>query len=211
MMSELVEQVPATPDADGRRRRRERNRAGVIDALVALHAEGNLAPGTDEIAARAGLSPRSVFRYFDDVDDLCRAAIDYHLARAAPHVAITGLGEGPLGGRVERLVSQRLDLFETVAVGARVARLRAPFQPAVRAELTTSRAFLRRQVRQHFARELAAMAPAESSAVVAAVDALCSFETYDLMRTEQRLSRPKVAAALRVALTRLLEPSAEEA
>ena len=52
---------------DGRRARRDRNRVAVVDSLLALYAEGDLNPSTDAIALRAGLSPRSLFRYFDDL------------------------------------------------------------------------------------------------------------------------------------------------
>src|SRR3546814_2134204 len=72
--------TPASPpDAsattDGRSLRRDRNRMAVIDAVLALYDSGNLAPSSDDIAERAGTSVRSVFRYFDDVDDMLRAAI----------------------------------------------------------------------------------------------------------------------------------------
>ena len=49
--------------ADGRRVRREQNREAVLDAVVELFHEGSYQPTTDEIAIRAGLSPRSQFRY----------------------------------------------------------------------------------------------------------------------------------------------------
>ena len=57
---------------DGRRLRRDRNRTAVVDALLDLYGESNLRPSTAEIAERAGLSHRSLFRYFDDFEDLCR-------------------------------------------------------------------------------------------------------------------------------------------
>ena len=53
-------------ETDGRRLRRALNREAVVDALLSLYDEGNLRPGTDRIAERAGISPRSLFRYFDD-------------------------------------------------------------------------------------------------------------------------------------------------
>ena len=55
---------------DGRHARRDRNRLAVVDAMLELYVEGNLDPSSDEIAERAGLSPRSLFRYFEDLDDL---------------------------------------------------------------------------------------------------------------------------------------------
>ena len=72
-----------TPLTDGRNQRRDRNREAVVRALLELYREGNLGPSADEIAARAGISARSLFRYFDDVDTLVRAAI----ARQQQHLA----------------------------------------------------------------------------------------------------------------------------
>ena len=68
---------------DGRSLRRERNRDSVIEALLALVREGNMDPGGAEIAERAGVSHRSVFRYFDDLGDLIRTAIDTELSRGS--------------------------------------------------------------------------------------------------------------------------------
>jgi hypothetical protein len=59
---------------------------------------------------------------------------------------------------------------------------------------------LRHQVRRLFAPELAGALTAR----FAAIDALCSFETYELLRFDQGLSRPKTAAALVSALEALL-------
>ena len=67
--------APVVEKIDGRRASRERNRDAVVDALLDLYREGNLSPGADAVAERSGLSRRSLFRYFDDLDDLCRAAI----------------------------------------------------------------------------------------------------------------------------------------
>ena len=72
-----------TPLTDGRNQRRDRNRDAVVTALLELYREGQLGPSAEEIAARAGISVRSLFRYFDDVDALVRAAI----ARQQEHLA----------------------------------------------------------------------------------------------------------------------------
>ena len=55
---------------DGRHERRARNRDAVVDALLALVGDGDLAPSAEAVAARAGLSSRSLFRYFADTEAL---------------------------------------------------------------------------------------------------------------------------------------------
>jgi AcrR family transcriptional regulator len=196
--------------ADGRRARRDRNRDAVVDALLELFAAGNLAPSADEIAERAGVSPRSVFRYFDDVDDLCRAAITRQQARVQPLLVIGAVADAPLDVRIAALVEQRLRLFDAIRSVGQVSRIRAPFQPLIAAELRQARAFLRRQVEQVLGPELAELGAARGATVLAAADVLCSFESYHLLREDQRLSRSKAAAVLVDAIGALLATTSEE-
>ena len=147
----------ASGTTDGRQLRRARNREAVVEALLDLYRDGNLRPSSEEIAARSGLSPRSLFRYFDDVDDLIRAAIRSQEARALPLVPIAAEPDDPLDTKVSALVAQRFRLFDAVGHAAAVSRLQSPFQPLLAAELTQNRKFLRSQVRRLFAPELAGM------------------------------------------------------
>ena len=95
-------------------------------------------------------------------------------------------------------------LFEMIAPAARAARGYALRHPVVAAHLRENRAYLRDQVHRLFAAEL----EGDRAALLPALDALCSFETCELLRFDQGLSRPKTASALVRALTALLEPSA---
>ncbi|MEO1059567.1 MAG: helix-turn-helix domain-containing protein, partial [Actinomycetota bacterium] len=88
-------------DADGRSLRRERNREAVIDALVELIQEGNLEPGAKQIAERAGVSHRSVFRYFDDMTDLAETAVRREFAAAAELAAIPQPSSDSLAARID--------------------------------------------------------------------------------------------------------------
>jgi AcrR family transcriptional regulator len=196
--------APADAGIDGRTARRDRNRTAVVDALLELYRDGNLRPSSLEIAERAGLSPRSLFRYFEDVDDLTRAAIDVLERRAWPLLPVDAEPGDALDGRIAALAAQRTRLFETVAPAATVSRLQAPFQPLLAAELKRTRAFLRQQVRDLFADELAAMPSVRASSVLSALDVLCTFEAHQLLRVDQGLSVAKARAALVEALTALL-------
>ena len=140
---------------DGRSAIRDRNRLAVLDAVLDLFSEDNLSPGPEEVALRAGLSARSVYRYFEDRDALSRAAIERHLEKIVPLVHIPAIGEGDLAGRIERFVTARLRLHEAGAATARATRMRATFDRIVRAQLDRSRSALRHQVEVHFAPELA--------------------------------------------------------
>jgi len=53
---------------DGRVTRGLRNREAIVDALLACYEAGDLRPSLPEVAARAGVSLRSVHNHFDDAD-----------------------------------------------------------------------------------------------------------------------------------------------
>jgi TetR/AcrR family transcriptional regulator, regulator of autoinduction and epiphytic fitness len=188
---------------DGRTQRRQRNRDAVVEALLAMVAEGELAPGTDEIAARAGLSSRSLFRYFDDADDLCRAAI------ARQHERVGALLDAPVdtaGSCDERavaVVEQRVRLFDAMGEVGRLARLRAPFQPLIADELTAARRVLRRRLAAAMAPELDALGTGAERALDAA-DVLCSFEAYRLLRDDLGRSRRVAVAVMASGVAALL-------
>ena len=72
------------------------------------------------------------------------------------------------------------------------------------AEITRSRGFLRVQVNKLFAAELDAMDSSRAASTAAVLDVLCSFESIDLLRRDQGLSRDLAAEALVESMMQLL-------
>jgi AcrR family transcriptional regulator len=207
--------LPATPDSsgdpetsDGRRLRRSRNRETVVDALLALYGEGNLDPSAADVAERSGLSPRSLFRYFADVDDLARAAIDRQYAIMLPMALIDLDMGGPPEVRAKSLAERRVQVFEIVGKVGLVARLRAPFEPVIAEQLTGIRTQLRGQIKALFSEELKALGATRGPAALAAIDLLCTFEVYHLWRGDQGLDVEEITALLTESILALLgQPS----
>ncbi len=197
----------AMPTTDGRQLRRERNREAVVEALLDLYRQGNLRPGTEEIAARSGLSPRSLFRYFDDVDDLIRTAMRRQEERALPLVPIGADPDQPLADKVAAMVDQRFTLFDAVGNAAAVSRLRSPFHPVLAAELTRNRRYLRNQIRVLFAPELATMTGDAAADALAAADVLSSFESIQLLVHDQSLTPARARAVMARSLATVLRTS----
>jgi AcrR family transcriptional regulator len=193
-----------TAPPDGRNQRRDRNRDTVVEALLGLYREGNPGPSAEQIAERAGISARSVFRYFDDADAMVRAAIARQQAHLAPLYALDASPDMPLPERVERFISARVRLLEGMGDVGRVARSLAARQPLILAELARIRGTLRRQLTGLFAPEIDALAPGERTAAVAAADVVTSWESLDLMRNDQGLTRDQAVDAMAAALFRLL-------
>jgi TetR/AcrR family transcriptional regulator of autoinduction and epiphytic fitness len=201
--------TPTTPPVDGRARRRERNRDAVVTALLELYREGRLQPSAEEVAARAGISVRSVFRYFDDTEAMVRAGIARQQQHLAPLYVLEVPAGAPFPERLRAFVEARTRLLAGMGQVGRVARALAIRQPLVEAELARIRQRLRDQLTEVFAAEIAALPPAERTAAVAAADVAASWEAFHLMTEDQGLTPEQAAEAMARALARLLAPEGD--
>ncbi|MFN2363940.1 MAG: TetR/AcrR family transcriptional regulator [Halarsenatibacteraceae bacterium] len=68
-----------TDISDGRIERKNRNKNKVLAAFLELVEEQKGLPTAREIANKAGLSRRSIFRYFDNIDELVISAYNYQI------------------------------------------------------------------------------------------------------------------------------------
>jgi len=193
-----------TASADGRLARRDRNRVAALDAIVELFSEGDLDPSPEQVAKRTGISPRSVYRYFDDREALLRSAIDHQMAKVLPHYHFPRIGEGSLTDRVPAFAAHRVQLHETIGATARATRRRAAIDDIVRDQLELTRRALREQIEKQFAPELDAMPAATRRARVAALDALCELEALDHYRVHRGYSTTETEAMLADAVAALL-------
>jgi TetR/AcrR family transcriptional regulator of autoinduction and epiphytic fitness len=174
--------------------RSERTRAAVVDALLALINGGNLRPTGREIADEAGVSLRSVYVHFDDVEQLfCEAAVRHHERMEALytpwHVS------GSLDERITALVERRRAIFEEGAQVRRAAVLQEPFSPVLGRVLDVGRHALRAEIEGVFATELGMVPDGERPRLRAALEIATSPGTWDVLRAHQDLS-PDEAAAL---------------
>jgi AcrR family transcriptional regulator len=193
--------------ANDDRARREHMRDEILDAMLRLNLAGNLDPSSDDITKEAGLESGSIFVHFDGTEDLQQAAIARQRNRMLPLVAIKPGPETPVMERLVALVAQRTSLFEKYGALSVVARLKAPFEPIIQDELVRIRTFLRYQLKGLFVSELAAMSAQRAATTLTAMDLICSFESYRLMRVEQGLSTDEVAEVVISTLTTLLTSS----
>lgn len=169
--------------ADGRRARRARGRLSVTEAMIDLALEGHLPPTAEQVAERAGVSQASLFRYFENLDELRQATVQRYFERYAHLFVIPDIGSGPLDGRIERLVDARLAQYEATEPMARLARDRVAVG-AFGAGLHQGRTMLAQQVAEHFAVELQPLAPTRRDDLVAVISTLTSFESWLQLREE---------------------------
>jgi TetR/AcrR family transcriptional regulator, regulator of autoinduction and epiphytic fitness len=198
----------ATPpqQRDGRTIRAERTRQALVEALIGLLDEGTLTPTAAAIAARAGVSERSVFQHFPDREALFEAVAREQYGRVVPTL-IPIDASIPFDERVAQFAEQRAHLYELVGGVRRAALLIEHESSAVAGWLTTARRAKAAEVERVFLRELDALPPDEREPVRAALVALCSWSCWDAWRTHQRLSVARARAALQAGIAALLRQS----
>ncbi len=196
------------PDADGRSLRRERNREAVIDALVELIQEGNLEPGAKQIAERAGVSHRSVFRYFDDMTDLAETAVRREFGAAAQLATIPEPPSASLAARIDSLVESRFQLYRATNNAALVARHQSGRYPRINDEMAALAVVIRNDLLAYFAAELSGLDEPTQVAVVDAVITLTSFDAWDLARRVYRHHDEQIRRSWSTALDVLLSNAA---
>jgi len=184
--------------ADGRVRRSERSRAAMVQALYDLVGEGILQPTAQQVAERARVGIRTVFRHFSDMDSLL-AEIDGRVRAKALPLFQEERGRGSRAERASALVQQRIRLFEQIA----------PYKRSGNLQRWRS-AFVARQQMAHVRElraDLLAWLPELRSAAaedIEALDVALSFEVWDRLRTDQRLGRERARAALERIVTALV-------
>ncbi len=181
------------PTTDGRHARSDRTRAAVAEAMLDCIEDGLLRPGADDVAERAGVSARAVFRHFDSMENLIEQAAALQAERVRRQLPPL-VFEGSREERVAALVARATRGFELTAPVRRAALLIEPFSETVRDRYAWQRAEIRRSVRRIFADELAALGEREKRERVSALRALISFSHWDELRMHERLS---VAGATR--------------
>ena len=201
---DLDEDGADTVDNDGRRARRDRNRERVVDAMLELYREGDLRPSVSTVAERSGVSHRSVFRYFDDLGELCRVAVERQFAATKAIWDVPDTGVGPLAERVARLVEQRLALYDAAASVWRVGQTRAPFEQVLEQNLQRTAALNVEQMKLHFATELEGLTQDDAQRLSEALAVVCSLDAIDLLRHVRRLDRSTTAEILSLMLSSAL-------
>jgi len=186
--------LPAKPirdPRDGRLLRSQRSRAKMVRAMYDLVGEGQLHPSARQVADRAGVGLRTVFRQFSDMETLFAEMDRMFVEEATPHFTRAPI-EGALPARALALVAARCDAFERFEPYLRSTRLqrsRSRFlQERYASFLAEQRALLRAWLPEM------AEAPRDWSD---AMEAVTSFDGWDELRTTRGLGKARARAAMR--------------
>ena len=166
---------------DGRTARAVRTKDAIVDACIGLIDEGDLRPTGPRIAERAGVSVRSIFQHFDDLDALFSAVGERVTMRIAGLLRPIDPSRSAVQ-RADELVSQRTEVLEALTPVLRAALVHAASSTVIRQQFDDGHRFFVAQVEEVFGPEIAA--PGGSSLRDALVVSL-SWTTWDLLRGPQ--------------------------
>ncbi len=191
---------------DGRRQRREDGRNKVIDAAIALVLDGHGVPSTEAVVERAGVSSASLFRYFENLDDLRSSFISRYFERIESALAVDQLGTGGLSHRVTTLCTARLEFFASHEPMATLGRTKSQEVPQVRDAIYRLRQGLNEQVLRQFEPEFSTTRQPHRRYCETTICSLTSFDSWSLMRADG-MDRDQILRTWRFAITRLLSNS----
>ena len=184
---------------DGRRRRGQDNRARIVAAMLEMIRDGEVTPSAEQVAERAQVGLRTVFRHFKDMDSLYSEMSEV-IGREVRAISEQPFRSAEPRGRVLELVARRGEAFEKIAPFKRaseVLRHRSRFLDADNDRLVVAL----RSILEHVAPP-PVVADRER---LETLDLLLSWESWARLRREQGLSPAQARKVLESAIGRVLD------
>jgi TetR/AcrR family transcriptional regulator of autoinduction and epiphytic fitness len=183
---------------DGRAARSHRSRRAIVDAMRALHAEGDLRPTAPRVAKRAGVSLRTVWQQFADMETLLIEAIrrDQEVLRS---LAKRIDPDQPLADRVAQFTGQRSRVLEHMTPTWRAARLAEPFSPQLQQNKILLLERSQQEIEAIFAPELETLKDQdkERKDLLHSLQAISIWSFWESLRTELGLPPDQAVDVLR--------------
>ncbi len=184
--------------SDGRRLRSSRSREQIIRAMLALIRAGDMSPSAARVAEAAGISLRTVFRHFEEMDTLYREMTTVIEAEVRP------LLERPLEGRtwrvrLDELVARRLDIYERILplkVAGSVRRFQSDYL------MEDYNRFLR--LEHEGLLEVLPQKIIADRVLFASIEMVTAFQAWRRIRQDQGLPVKEAATVVRFTLDQLL-------
>lgn len=171
---------------DGRVLRGLRNRQALMDAFYDLAGQTGSIPRASDVADRAGVSVRSLFQHFNDLDELRSAVVEQRCRQALDHVLAEretiDLSQ-PLAQRVETILRSRVGLWEMLQPLRQTLLLREGVDESIRIRelLDELRVAVRDHLQIYFGPELAAL-PFDEEVVLSSFQLSTSAACWDNLR-----------------------------
>ncbi len=169
---------------------------------------GNPRPTAREIAEQAGVSLRSVYVHFDDLEDLFLAAAGRQLERILPLLPPVP-STGPLADRLTAFTARQGRLLEALGPVHLAASLQEPFSPAIAKIRVTIRAAFHRELERAFGPELDRRDEPSRRRLVVALELASSSTSWEVMRCREHFDESEARATMRETMSALLHQAGD--
>jgi AcrR family transcriptional regulator len=186
-------------EPDGRKQRTNDSRLKIVEAMLQLIREGNIAPSAEQVASKAQVGLRTVFRRFNEMELLFR-----ELASEIHRTFATELHKPILGDtwqeKLLNVLDRKLNIYETVR----------PFREAAKYHMHTSE-FIQQDAEywQKTEKEtLQSILPhnvKDNTVLFNALKTCLGYEYWLSLHTNNGLSKKQIAQTMTFAVTSLLK------
>jgi AcrR family transcriptional regulator len=188
-----------TPQLDGRRARSRSSRSKIVEAMLHLVGNGDVAPSAARVADIAGVGLRTVFRHFDDMDALYREMSAVIEERVLPIIAQPLTGSN-WKAKMSEIADRRAIVFETILpyrISANLKRFQSSYlmqdyQRLLKAEADGIEALLPDSVKK-------------DTVGMRGLNVILSFQTWRLLRHDQGLTNDDARHVIKRLLTDALQ------
>ena len=175
---------------DGRKLRSEGSKRKIVSAMLELVREGRMAPTAEEVAKRAQVGLRTVFRRFKDMENL------YAEMSIAINEKVASIIEEPTETlawqeNLQQMVTRRIRVYEVIM----------PYRVAAEALKFQSTILLNRhmEIVREERRRLLVLLPGpllNDRPLIEGLEAALSFDMWNQLRNDQRLSADAAGAVV---------------
>jgi AcrR family transcriptional regulator len=191
---------------DGRRLRSERTKQSIMEAYIELLREKPEIPTAAQIAARAGISTRSIFERFVDLPGLSLATVDYAFAMGEAQAIVRNV-DGDRTTRLRSHVETRAHTCERWLPVWRVVVANQGKLDALRDRDRFIRQAIVKRMELMYQPELGMIAAEERRDLLIALESLIDFESWGRMREGHGLSFDEACSVWMRVIDRMLPPT----
>jgi TetR/AcrR family transcriptional regulator, regulator of autoinduction and epiphytic fitness len=188
---------------DGRAARAQRTRRAIVDAVLALIGAGDLLAGPERIVERAGVSLRTLWTNFKDLEGLY-AAVDQRLIELMLEAYQPVPQSLPLPDRINAFCAQRGRLLELAAPATRASQLRLPYSGQLRRNRQAHHRRSCDELRTVFAAELDRMPALDRDRLILDLAVSTSPAAWLLLRDELAMTQQAATDVLIRSVTAML-------
>jgi AcrR family transcriptional regulator len=199
-MGKPADQIGGEARTDGRRKRGDQSRRQIVEALMALIREGDMSPSAAQVAERANVGLRTVFRHFDEMEVLYREIAEVVRPRVLsallqPYTGTTWREQ------FDELIQRRIVVYEEIMplkIAGSILRFRSPF---LMQDYNDHLKFARKTLKQVLPSSVS-----DDRDLFRALEMVTSFQAWRRLRQDQGLGVAEATRVLQRLVAGLLPP-----